>query len=148
MFLEIFACFAATCFFSFLLDQPLKTIVLSGLIGSLGYVVFVLLGKSALAYFMAAFLISVLSEITARILKRASTVFLISSLIPLVPGIGLYRTMRYLVDQETQQAVTMGIDTILGFCAIALGITISAIIFSNIHVPFGRNKKQADKTNL
>ena len=106
--------------------------VFSGLIGTAGYVVFVLLSQTTMAYFFGTLIIAILCEIAARLLKKTSTLFLISALIPIVPGIGLYRTMRYLVENNMSMAAQVGSETLMGVCAIALAITVSSIIFSNI----------------
>lgn len=131
--MQIIACFVATIFFAILLHQPFRTIIFSALIGTAGYTAYMLLDQNAVAYFAGTLIIAVLCEITARILKKAATIFLVSALIPIVPGIGLYRTMRYLVEDNMVMAAQVGSETILGVCAIALAITFSSIIFSNIH---------------
>lgn len=132
IYMQFAACFVATMFFSILLNQPPKTMVFSGLIGTAGYVVFVLLSQTTMAYFFGTLIIAILCEIAARLLKKTSTLFLISALIPIVPGIGLYRTMRYLVENNMSMAAQVGSETLMGVCAIALAITVSSIIFSNI----------------
>lgn len=129
--MQLVACFAATVFFGFLLNQPIKTMVFSGLIATLGYGLYLALGQTTVAYFIATLLIAVLCEIVARILKTA-TLFLTSALIPIVPGIGLYRTMRYLVEDQYDQAVKVGSQTLFAICAIALAVTVAAIFFANI----------------
>lgn len=132
IYMQFAACFVATMFFSILLNQPSKTMVFSGLIGTAGYVVFVLLSQTTMAYFFGTLIIAILCEIAARLLKKTSTLFLISALIPIVPGVGLYRTMRYLVENNMSMAAQVGSETLMGVCAIALAITVSSIIFSNI----------------
>ena len=130
--MQLVACFVATVFFGFLLNQPIKTMVFSGLIATLGYGLYLALGQTTVAYFIATLLIAVLCEIVARILKKTATLFLTSALIPIVPGIGLYRTMRYLVEDQYDQAVKVGSQTLFAICAIALAVTVAAIFFANI----------------
>ena len=132
-------CFIGTFFFAFLLNQPVRTMVYSGIIGTAGYLVYMLLDQSTMGYFFSTLTIAVLSEIAARIFKKAATLYLVSALIPIVPGIGLYRTMRYLVEDNISMAAKVGSQTLLGVCAIALAITFCAIIFANI--PKGRKNK-------
>lgn len=139
--MQIIACFIATVFFAVLLHQPARTIIFSAIIGTAGYIAYVQLDQNAVAYFVSTLIIAVLCEIAARILKKAATIFLVSALIPIVPGVGLYRTMRYLVEDNMSMAAQVGSETILGVCAIALAITFSSIIFSNIHPP--KNKKKS-----
>ena len=130
--MQIIGCFFGTVFFCVLLNQPVKTMLYSGIIGTLGYIVYVQLNQSTVAYFFATLTIAILSEIAARFFKKAATLYLVSALIPIVPGIGLYRTMRYLVEDNTSMAAQVGIETLMGVCAIALAITFCAIIFANI----------------
>ena len=130
--MQTLGCFLGTVFFSVLLNQPVKTMLYSGLIGTAGYVVYALLGSGTMGYFFGTLTIAVLCEIAARVFKKAATLYLISALIPIVPGIGLYRTMRYLVEDNIAMTAKVGTETLMGVCAIALAITVSTIVFSNI----------------
>ena len=93
-----------------------------------GYSVFLLLSQTTLAYFLATLLIGILCEIFARVMKRAATLFVTSAIVPLVPGVGLYNTMRYVVEGNYSQAVNVGAATILGICGISLAITMAAVL--------------------
>ena len=53
-----------------------------------------------LAAFFAAFLVAVLSQLFARLFKAPVTVFLVSGILPLVPGVGMYRMVYYLLKGE------------------------------------------------
>lgn len=130
--IQIISCSLAAFFFSLLLNQPRNTMVISGLIAGAGYFVFLLVGQGTAGYFFASLFIGISCEVCARLMKKVATLFITSSLIPLVPGVGLYRTMRHLVQGEYSLAASSGTETLLGICAIALGITFSALIFSNI----------------
>lgn len=127
------ACMAAACCFGGLLRQPKSTLIFTALIGLLGYVVFHLLNASLLAYFLSGLLVGFLCELTARIVRRTTTLFLISSIIPTVPGLGLYRTMMALADNNMEQALSIGLDTLAGIGAIALAITIASVLFGSIN---------------
>ena len=127
---RIAACFLATVCFSFLMNQPLRTVLPSAFIAAGGYLVFLLLGETTAAYFVSAFLIAVACEMLARKMKTGATLFITSAIIPLVPGLGLYRTMFYLSQDYITTAGEIGSDTILGISAIALAITFSSILFN------------------
>jgi uncharacterized membrane protein YjjB (DUF3815 family) len=137
--LRLPACALAAACFSVLMHQPWRTIPVSSLIATAGYVVFLLLGKSTLAYFGATLVIGICCEICARIMKRTATLFVTAAIIPLVPGIGLYNTMLYVVEGDYGNAVTTGAATVLGICAIALAITMSAVLFGAFSKP-GKNR--------
>ncbi len=135
MWIQIAACFLAAFCFSFLMNQPFHTVLPSALIAAAGYFVFLLMGKTTVAYFAAAFLIAFSCEVLARKMKTAATLFVTSAIIPLVPGVGLYRTMLYLSQEDFTKAWETGAETILGICAIALAITFSSILFSRSWAP-------------
>lgn len=138
--LQLAACFLAAVSFSLLVRQPKSSMLVSGFIAVAGYSVFLLLGQSTLAYFAATLLIGFSCEISARLLKRATTLFVTGAIIPLVPGVGLYNTMRYVVEGDYHQAVSTGAAAILGICAIALAITTTSVIFSTVSA---RRKRRA-----
>ncbi len=138
--IQLIACFMAAVSFSFLLHQPRGTIIASSLSATAGYAVYLLLDKSTIGYFAAALLIGISCELCARIMKRVATLFISSALIPLVPGLGLYRTIRFLTEGNYRNAVSTGTETLLGLCAIALAITIATTAFSNFH-GFSRVRK-------
>lgn len=131
--LQLLSCFMAAGAFSFLLHQPRGTIIASSLCATAGYGLFLLLEQSTLGYFAASLLIGTSCEICARCMKRAATLFVSSALIPLVPGLGLYRTVRHLTQGTYASAISIGTQTLLGLCAIALAITLTTTVFSIIH---------------
>lgn len=139
---QLIACGIAAASFSVLLHQPRNTILVSSLVSILGYSVFLLLKQSTLAYFLASLLIGLCCELAARLMKRVATLFVTGAIIPLVPGIGLYRTMRYVVDGAYSHAVQTGAATLLGICGIAMAITISSVLFSAFWRP-KRDKRGA-----
>ncbi len=126
-----FACMAAACFFGLILHQPKSTLHFTALIGLLGYAVFTLTGGGLLAYFLSGLTVGVLCELTARMAQRTTTLFLISAIIPLVPGLGLYRSMMALSEQDYRSALAIGIETLAGIGAIALALTVATALFSS-----------------
>ena len=132
--LQLLSCAVAAASFSVLLHQPWRTIPASTLIATVGYGVFLLLGKTTPAYFWATLLIGICCEICARVMKRTATLFVTSAIVPLVPGIGLYNTMLYVVEGDYGNAVTTGAATVLGICGIALAITMSAVLAGAFHL--------------
>ena len=132
-FLQLLSCAVAASCFSVLLHQPRRTIPASTAIATAGYAAFLLMGKTTLAYFGATLVIGICCEICARIMKRTATLFVTASIIPLVPGIGLYNTMLYVVEGNYSKAVNTGAATVLGICGIALAITMSSVLVSAVH---------------
>ena len=126
--------FFATVAFGVLFQGPKRILWRSGLIGALGWVVFVGLKESFSVHsfsanFLATVLIALVSEIFARIWKEPVTVFEIPAIIPLVPGFGMYRGMNYIL----QDYVGYGSEVLLGAamdaCAIALGVMMVSGVF-------------------
>ena len=93
----IFA-FIATMAFAVLFQSPKKILLTDGLIGAVGWVVFISLRdqmgySSFYANFFGTLALALLSELSARIFKQPATVFVIPGIIPLVPGLGIYKGM-------------------------------------------------------
>lgn len=130
--LEIFGCLMATMFFAVLLRAPRSTMVYAAFISIVGYLVYLKLEQDVTAFFVSALIIGLLCEIVARIKKMATTLFLVCGIIPLVPGLGLYRAVMFMTEKNYDLASRTAIDALAGIGAIALAITISTMIFSNI----------------
>lgn len=128
--IQLIACAVAAASFSVLLHQPRSTLIVSSLVAVVGYSIFLLLHQTTMGYFLATLFIGICCEICARLMKRTATLFVTGSIIPLVPGVGLYNTMRYVVEGDYHEAMTTGAATLLGICGIALAITMSSVLFS------------------
>ena len=79
-------------------------------------------------YFIVAILVSIYAEILARLLKTPTTTFIMSSLIPLIPGGSLYYTMSSLFSGTLEGFLDRGIYTLELTVALALGIVLSGAI--------------------
>jgi uncharacterized membrane protein YjjB (DUF3815 family) len=73
-------------------------------------------------FFVATIAISIYSEIMARVHKAPVTGYLLVSLLPLVPGGGIYYTMEYCIIGNTEMFLETGIHTLGIAGALALGI--------------------------
>lgn len=83
------------------------------------------------ASFAAAFVSSLFAEILARVLKAPVTLFLISTLIPLVPGSSLYYAMYSIVAGNPDAARSYASATGLCVLGIASGIcAVTAVVFT------------------
>jgi len=120
--------FLATLGFCIVFDiKKPSFLVVASAVGTLGWLVFLLLEgitSEVLRYFFATILVSLLSELSARLLKAPATVFLIPGIVPLVPGGGLYYTMTYLLDGDFSGFANKGIQTASYAAAIAAGVSI------------------------
>lgn len=101
-------------------------ILIGSLGGALGYLVYLFVGLFTdnvyLCTFIAAMVISTYSEIMARIRKFPVTGYLLVSFFPLVPGSGIYYTMQYCIQGDTQRFLGKGMETIIIAGCLALGV--------------------------
>lgn len=109
--------------------------------GFLSWLVFlfarVIWGNVFLPSLLAGFIVDVYAEILARVCKKTSTSFFVTSVIPLIPGSTLYYCMNSIVEGNTMQALAYGRDTFLFAFGIAAGMSIAWAIcyfFRTIHV--------------
>lgn len=72
--------------------------------------------------FISSICFSAYSEIFARILKTPVTTLVVCSLIPLVPGGGMYYTMLEVVDGNIDKSLELGLNALAAAGTLALGI--------------------------
>lgn len=123
----LFAFFASVGF-AILFNIRKSKIIVAGVIGAIGGIVYHVLLKYSystfLSLFIASIVIALLSEVCARKYKTPATTFLVCALIPLVPGGGMYYTMLEIVRSNVDGALSMGVSTIMQAAAIVLGVTL------------------------
>ncbi len=133
-YLAFILAFLATVSFGILFQAPRKTLWTMGFIGAVGWVVFVLLRQgmeytSFNANFVAALTIAVLSEASARLFKQPTTVYLVPGIIPLVPGLGMYKGMNQIIANNYDVGMSILLTACTDAGAIALGLMMVASIF-------------------
>lgn len=126
--------FLATVAFAVLFQAPRKSLAVSGVIGAVGWVVFVYVRKdleysSFYANLFATISLSLLSELAARVFKQPVTVFVIPGIIPIVPGLGMYNGMAQIIENHYDQGVNSLLTAGLDASAIALGMMFMTSIF-------------------
>ena len=100
--------------------------------GTITFLVFSLssgVESMAMQCFLASLFASIYSETLARIVKVPATTFLIVSIIPLVPGGDLYRTMEYCINREIMQFASSALGTLGTAGSIALGILLVSSLY-------------------
>lgn len=115
-------------------------LIFAALGGAVAWGVFRLCGlaieSDIVCYFFATVVISAYSELMARRFSAPISVYLAISLIPLVPGSGIYNTMLQFISGNTAQAVEAGIHTLGIAGALAIGIvTVSSTVRIFTHRP-------------
>ena len=126
--------FGGTHGYAFLLNAPLSTVLPASLTGLLGDVIYeILLGFSAcgmiFSYFLSTVVITVLCEIEARMMRMPSTIFLLTALVPLVPGYTFYCAMLSMVENNGRAAASYGLEAVQIVAAIAVGAAVTSIVF-------------------
>lgn len=128
--------FLASLGFGVLFNIKGNKLLLAGIGGSIGGVVYQLSIQFGCSEMMAMFLgsiaFSLYSEILARICKTPVTTFIICALIPLVPGGGMYRMMLQAIQGHVDEALTIGLDTISIAGVLVLGILMVSTIMRSV----------------
>lgn len=125
MVIQAIASILASLGFAILFNVRGNRLITASLIGGIGGLTYYLFVQfeygEVIALFIASMLISVLSEVFARVHKCPVTTFLLCALIPLVPGGGMYNTMLEVVRNNIDGAIVCGVDTIIQACSIVIG---------------------------
>lgn len=102
--LQVVSAFVGVVAVAVLFQVPKKNLVLAGVTGAAGWFLELVTEEvtlnALLSYFLAAFLVAILSQIFARVSKAPVTLYLVTGILPLVPGVGMYRTVYYLLQSN------------------------------------------------
>lgn len=88
-----------------------------------------------LNYFIVSAIVSLYSEIMARILKTPATPVITTALVPLIPGGSLYYTMAYAFSSSWFEFWDKAVYTLKLASALALGII---CVTASVHIISGR----------
>lgn len=127
MIISIISAFISTIGFSIIFHAERKHLLVCGSVGAIAWTFYLMMEKissTVFSSFIAALVVTALSYILAKKRRTPITVFLIAGIIPLVPGLGLYRMMSALLDQNYNLALNYATLTfeIAGVIAGAVGI--------------------------
>ena len=118
--------------FAMLVHVPKRSWFLSGLIASLSYLVYWALTLVGLPEPMAIFAGSLFGSLSgllcARLMKIIGTVFLMSAIVPVVPGLGLYRMMAAFGRGMLASGAELGTAAMITVAMIALGVGAGAFM--------------------
>ena len=128
--IQIITGFIGSCGFAILFNVRGRRLVFAALGGFISWTLFVIFSRFVPSepanYFMVSFLISIYAEVMARALRTPTTTFIITALIPLIPGGSLYYTMAYAFESDLSRFLDKGIDTLQLALALALGVIVAA----------------------
>ncbi|WP_346935057.1 threonine/serine exporter family protein [Clostridium sp.] len=126
MFFQVIYAFIVSLGFGVLFNVRDRNLFFAALGGAVGWFFYSLTlnlsSSNVLAMLIASISISVYAEIFSRVLKNPVTLFLVCSLIPLVPGSGMYYTVFEAVKGNVDKSLNYGIETISLAGVIAVGI--------------------------
>lgn len=118
--------------FGILFNMRGKRLIAAAVGGLLSWGLFVVLShfilNEPINYFIVAAVVSLYSEIMARILKTPAAPIVTTSLIPLIPGGSLYYTMSSAFESNFTMFFEKAVSTLKLACALALGIIVVTAI--------------------
>jgi len=125
--------FVGTLGFAALVHAPGRAWAPAGAIGGASYTLYWLLmhlGVSeGAAIFAGALAGSLLAQWCARRMRMIATIFIMLSIVSLVPGLGLYRFMELLGQGQNAQGLRVGVNAMIDIVMIALGIGVGSFLF-------------------
>ena len=122
---KIFVAFLGTLAFAFLFNSPKKELLFCGFTGAFGWFLYEIFYKLtfdvAAATFAHTIAVTALSRLLSFNRKNPITVYLISGILPIVPGSGIYYTAYNVIMNESALAYSYGIETLGTAGIISLG---------------------------
>ena len=145
MLLHSIGAFGGTLGYAYLLNAPMNTVLPASLTGLLGYVIYEvminLLGQSMIfGYFIATVVIAVICECAARIMRMPSTIFLLTALVPLVPGYTFYCAMLSIVERNGAAFASYSLEAVQIVAVIAVGAAVTSTLFRALTMRTARQK--------
>lgn len=130
---QVIAAFVGVCCYGFSTETPKRFITYAGIGGAFCWLVYmradVYSQSVVIASFCGALFVGAYSHIMARVLKTPVTLFLLGGILPLVPGGQIYKTVYYLMKQDTQTSSDNFILTLKIAGVIALAIFLVDTVF-------------------
>lgn len=136
---ELLSCLLAfvACIPFCILFHIRKGVLLCALGGALGWFVYLvtapLVRSDITQAFLAAMAISAYAETMARVRKCPVTGYLLVAFFPLVPGGGIYYTMEYAINGETQLFLETFLHTLGLAGALAVGVLLVSSFVRLMH---------------
>lgn len=130
---QVIMAFLGSLGFSILFNIRGRKLWYAAIGGMFSWIIYLLLIfclKSEMSrYFISTMIVTIYSEVLARIEKTPTTTFLTSSVIPLIPGRSLYYTMSYAVNGALDKFASSGVQTVGLSASIAAGIMAGSSLF-------------------
>ena len=131
--MKLISSFVGTFGFAIFMHAPKRAWIPASAIGGVAYTVYWVLLQFNLyepgVIFIAALVGSVLGQYCARRMRMIATIFVLLAMIPLVPGLGLYRCMHYLAQEMYGAGADAGVRAMVDIVMIALGLATGSFAF-------------------
>lgn len=141
MILNCIYAFLSSLGFGVLFNIRDKNLIIASIGGALAWFTYLvsrnLQPSEIFSLFLAAMVVSIYSEVMARVFKTPVTIFIICGIIPLVPGGLMYFATLEAVKGNLELSMSKGIQTLFSAGAIAIGI----VFVSSISTIFKKIKK-------
>lgn len=132
-FIKLVSSFVGTLGFAIFMHAPKRAWFPASAIGGVAYLVYWALQEfgvyEPMSIFIGALLGSILAQYLARRMKMIATIFVLLSMIPLVPGLGLYRCMHFLAQEMYGAGADAGVRAMVDIVMIALGLAVGNFMF-------------------
>lgn len=134
--IRLVSSFVGTFGFAIFMHAPKRAWLPASAIGGVAYLLYWALLQTGMyepmAIFIGALLGSVLGQYMARRMQMIASIFVLLSMIPLVPGLGLYRCMHFLAQEMYSAGADAGVRAMVDVVMIALGLAVGNFIFRMI----------------
>ena len=135
--IRIVATFIGCIGFSIFFNIKKERLLHAAILGTLSCAIFlfcekVLPGDVFLSNMIPALICTLLSELSARWKKAPAIVFILPSIIILIPGGSFYYTMSYLVSGNQKLFQEWGGRTLLSALGISVGIMVASFVFYEV----------------
>lgn len=135
VFIQLLTATIGTLGFALIFNLPKRYMFFSCLGGLLSWAAFLLFSQWIESLFLtaliASFIAGIYAELMAGFLKAPSTLFLITAVIPLIPGSSLYYTMNAAVSANSAAFSLYSSRTTEYALGIAIGISV-ALMFAGV----------------
>lgn len=136
IFFVFFVSLTATIGYCIPLCPPKKGILPGAMASAFAYLLYLFAIRQGLntilASFFSAFLIGSIGEALSRIQRMPATIYVLPGLITLVPGGGMYYTMAYLIQDNTNMFLSEAVNTFFIAVFLSVGILASTIFSRSI----------------
>ncbi len=148
---RIVAAFGACIGFSIFFNMKKERLLHAAILGTLSGAIYIycdhLFPESVfLNNMIPALICTLLSELSARWKKAPAIVFILPSIIILIPGSSFYYTMSFLVSGEHEKFQEWGGRTLLSAFGISVGILIATFAFYEVLHRISERNKQTMKS--